>query len=165
MGLYPHIDSSIGIATTTVMVVSKSLLVLTQPPSRGSNKQVLLKAFLCYNRKVHREGNGNPLQYSCLENPMDRGACQATVHGVARVGHNLATKEREKSSHKHKIKAHISDVQSCCFRLCDNFHWFSHKLSRTFTPGTLCGIYNSSIITNDETEALKISHLPKGTAS
>ena len=35
------------------------------------------------------EGNGNPLQYSCLENPMDRGACQATVHGVARVGHNL----------------------------------------------------------------------------
>ena len=26
---------------------------------------------------------GNPLQYSCLENPMDRGSCQATVHGVA----------------------------------------------------------------------------------
>ena len=38
------------------------------------------------------EGNGNPLQYSCLENPMDRGAWQTTVHGVARVGHNLATK-------------------------------------------------------------------------
>ena len=37
------------------------------------------------------EGNGNPLQYSCLENPMDRGAWQATVHGVARVGHDLAT--------------------------------------------------------------------------
>ena len=29
------------------------------------------------------EGNGNPLQYSCLENPTDRGAWQATVHGVA----------------------------------------------------------------------------------
>ena len=28
------------------------------------------------------EGNGTPLQYSCLENPMDRGAWQATVHGV-----------------------------------------------------------------------------------
>ena len=27
-------------------------------------------------------GSGNPLQYSCLENPMDRGAWQATVHGV-----------------------------------------------------------------------------------
>ena len=30
------------------------------------------------------EGNGNPLQYSCLENPMDLGAWQATVHGVAK---------------------------------------------------------------------------------
>ena len=29
-------------------------------------------------------GNGNPLQYSCLENPMDRGAWQATVHGVSK---------------------------------------------------------------------------------
>ena len=29
------------------------------------------------------EGNGNPLQYSCLGNPMDRGAWWATVHGVA----------------------------------------------------------------------------------
>ena len=28
------------------------------------------------------EGNGNPLQYSCLENSMDRGAWQAAVHGV-----------------------------------------------------------------------------------
>jgi len=34
------------------------------------------------------------LQYSCLENPLDRGAWQATVHGVARVGHDLATKAR-----------------------------------------------------------------------
>ena len=38
------------------------------------------------------EGNGEPIQYSCLENPMDRGAWQAAVHGVVRVGHNLATK-------------------------------------------------------------------------
>ena len=30
------------------------------------------------------KGNGNPLQYSCLENPMDRGAWQATVHGAAK---------------------------------------------------------------------------------
>ena len=31
-----------------------------------------------------REGNGNPLQYPCLENLMDRGAWWATVHGVAK---------------------------------------------------------------------------------
>ena len=37
-------------------------------------------------------GNGNPLQYSCLDNPMDRRAWQATVHRVTRVGCNLVTK-------------------------------------------------------------------------
>ena len=35
--------------------------------------------------------HGNPLQCSCLENPMDRGAWWATVHGVARVGHDWMT--------------------------------------------------------------------------
>jgi len=38
------------------------------------------------------EGNGNPLQYSCLGNPMDRGAWRAIVYGVASVGHGLAAK-------------------------------------------------------------------------
>ena len=38
--------------------------------------------------------NGNPLQYSCLGNPMDRGAQWTAVHGVARVGHNLATNQQ-----------------------------------------------------------------------
>ena len=38
------------------------------------------------------EGNGNLLQYSYLGNPMDRGAWQATIHGVPRVGHDLVTK-------------------------------------------------------------------------
>ena len=37
------------------------------------------------------EGNGYPLQYSCLENSMDRGAWQATFRGVERVGHDIAT--------------------------------------------------------------------------
>ena len=43
-------------------------------------------------RRSPGEGNGNPFQYSCLENPMDRGGWQATVHGVARVRDDLATK-------------------------------------------------------------------------
>ena len=33
---------------------------------------------------ISGEGNGTPLQYSCLENPMDRGAWEASVHGVAK---------------------------------------------------------------------------------
>ena len=38
------------------------------------------------------EGNGNPLQYSCLGNPTDTGAWRATVYGAASVGHNVETK-------------------------------------------------------------------------
>ena len=38
------------------------------------------------------EGDGNPLQYSFLGNPMGRGVWQATVYGVSRVGHDLVTK-------------------------------------------------------------------------
>ena len=49
-------------------------------------------ANLCGSLRFLGEGNGNPLQYSCLENPLGRGVWQATVHGVARVGHDLATK-------------------------------------------------------------------------
>ena len=36
--------------------------------------------------KSLREGNGTPLQYSCVENPMDRGAWQTAVHGVTKSG-------------------------------------------------------------------------------
>ena len=39
------------------------------------------------------EGNGNPLQYSCLKNSMDRGAWQATVIGSQKVRQDLATKQ------------------------------------------------------------------------
>ena len=42
-------------------------------------------------RRSPREGHRYPLQYSCLESPMDRGTWQATVHGVTRVGHDWAT--------------------------------------------------------------------------
>ena len=50
------------------------------------------------------EGNGNPLQYSCLENPMDRGAWWATVCGVTGVGHDwrdLAHREARKQPNAH----------------------------------------------------------------
>ena len=43
-------------------------------------------------RRSPGEGNGNPFQYSCPENPMDRGAWQVAVHGVTIFGHGLAIK-------------------------------------------------------------------------
>ena len=43
-------------------------------------------------RRTPGEGNGNPRQYFCLGKLMDRGAWQATVHGVAKSQHHLVTK-------------------------------------------------------------------------
>ena len=51
------------------------------------------------------EGNGNLLQYSCLENPMDRGAWQATVHGVA--------KSRTRLSDFISLHLHLYGLPSC----------------------------------------------------
>ena len=49
--------------------------------------------------KSSGEGNGNPFQYSCLENPKDRGAWQATVHGGHnRIRHNLWLNNTETAS-------------------------------------------------------------------
>ena len=47
-------------------------------------------------------GHGNPLQYSCLENSMDRGAWQATVNGVAKSGMQL----KQLSTAQHMIRCY-----------------------------------------------------------
>ena len=59
---------------------------------------LLLGIWISYCLYVRRkclfgEGNGNPLQYACLGNPMDRGAWRAIVHGVTKR-HVLATKQQ-----------------------------------------------------------------------
>ena len=62
---------------------SDGLVVKNLPACRGCG-------FDLWVGKIPGEGNGNPLQYSCLGNPMDRGAWGAAVHEVAkRVGHNF----------------------------------------------------------------------------
>ena len=47
--------------------------------------------------KIPGEGNGNPLQYSCLENPMDRGAWRATIHETAESDTTEVTKHTQTS--------------------------------------------------------------------
>ena len=58
-------------------------------------------------------GNSNPVQYSCLENSMERGAWQATVHGSQWVGHDWAT---EHTRHRLILLKRYQDFQTtkCC---------------------------------------------------
>ena len=67
------------------------------------------------------KGNGNPLQYSCLENPMDRGAWWATVHGVA--------KSRTRLSHFTSL--HFNTDLLSCFILVVTF--VPEKINEVYT--------------------------------
>ena len=57
------------------------VLVVKNPPA--NTEDIRDMGSISVSGRYPGEGNGNPLQYSCLENPMDREAWQATVHGVA----------------------------------------------------------------------------------
>ena len=66
---------------------------------------------LNYNIMKHfEEGNGNPLQYSCLENPLDRGAPWATVHGVAESDTRLSGRHNETFA-MHRKSFHTSSLE------------------------------------------------------
>ena len=58
-----------------------ALVVKNLPVNAGDIRDVCL---IPGSGRSPGEGNGNPLQYSCLENPMDRGAWQAPVHRVSK---------------------------------------------------------------------------------
>ena len=76
-----------------------------QVDTRALNKQkpAIPKEWEYLSSKVAtREGNGNPLQYSCLENPTDRRAWRATVHGVAKSRTRLS--DEHTHSHHGKIR-------------------------------------------------------------
>ena len=64
------------------MWVSQVALVVKNLPADAGDKT---HRFYPWVRKILGGGNGNPLQYSCLKNPMDRGAWQDSVHGVTPV--------------------------------------------------------------------------------
>ena len=69
-------------------------------------------------RRSPGEGNGNPLQYSCLENPMDRGTWWATIHGVTKSRDDLANNTHTHTyththTHTHTFDVHISSLVKC----------------------------------------------------
>ena len=69
------------------------------------------------------EGNGNPLQYSCLENPMDRGAWRATVHGVTKSWTQLSTSMHRLLDIYFIIWVIINTTLFCCLWYSSFGHW------------------------------------------
>ena len=65
-----------------ILTSSQVALVVKNPPVNARDKRVV--GSISGLERFPWGGNGNPLQYFCLENPMDRGAWQATVHTVAK---------------------------------------------------------------------------------
>ena len=91
------------------------------------------------------EENGNPLQYSCLENPMDRGAWQATVHGVT----ELDMTER----------LHFTSLHFPLFKL-NNLHRFIHVSRYSFKMFKLLNLPVLHWPLQYQLSAINIYHLP-----
>ena len=68
----------------TLLLIPLKFLKSTPPDGKESACNAGDSGLIPGSRRSPGEGNGNPLQYSCLENPMDRGAWWATVHWVAK---------------------------------------------------------------------------------
>ena len=73
--------SAEGTELTPVSIKTQGLLTAGNTDKTSQDDLLLLITWL---KVIYREGNGTPLQYSCLENPMDGGAWWAAVHGVVK---------------------------------------------------------------------------------
>ena len=85
---------------------------VVNPPDNAEDASSILGS-----ERSSGEGNGNPLQYSYLGNPMNRGACRAIVHGVA--------KESERTEH---LRVH----ERARARAHTHTHTHTHTLSHSF---------------------------------
>ena len=80
------------------------------------------------------EGNGTPLQYSCLENPMDGGAWKAAVHGVAEGRTRLS--DFTFSFHFHALEKKNSLQRSCLEKPRDGGAWWAAVIQSDTTEVT-----------------------------
>jgi len=69
-------------STAYPVKASRVALVVRNPPTKAGDSSDV--GSIAGSGRSPGKGNGNPLQYSCLGNPMDRGAWQATVPGVTK---------------------------------------------------------------------------------
>ena len=91
------------------------------------------------------EGNGNPLQYSCLENPVDRGAWWATVHGVAESQTQLSNYAHTTDG---RMMASCQALLRGCWNGCDSFWELLVLKPRGFKP-SFVDTFPDTILTSE----------------
>ena len=79
--------SAEGTELTPVSIKTQGLLAAGNTDKSSQDDLLLLST---WHKVVYGEGDGTPLQYSCLENPMDGGAWWGAVHGVAKIWTRLS---------------------------------------------------------------------------
>ena len=92
------------------MIFSKICVLISHCGAGASAEDVWVAGSIPELERSPGGGHGNLLQYSCLENPMDRGAWQAEVHGIAESGKQLST-------HAH---SHFSEWKLCIYYRLSN---------------------------------------------
>ena len=80
-----------------------------------------------------REGNGNPLHYSCLGNPLNRGAWWATVHGFTRIRRDLATKQQQ--CILGKFGPEVKVEKSCILKVLEFSSLLGYQLNNVYLAG------------------------------
>ena len=132
-------------------------MVKKQPASSGDARD---KGSIPGSRRSLGVGNGNPLQYSCLGNPTDRGAWRVTVHGVAKSLTQLSIHTHTEISDKHptfqniwlgrELKNSVSEsmwVQSLVreLRSCKPHHAAKKEKNTCEVPGAALGAGNTTV--------------------
>ena len=132
-------------------------MVKKQPASSGDARD---KGSIPGSRRSLGVGNGNPLQYSCLGNPTDRGAWRVTVHGVAKSRTQLSIHTHTQISDKHptfqniwlgrELKNSVSEsmwVQSLVreLRSCKPHHAARKEKNTCEVPGAALGAGNTTV--------------------
>ena len=111
-----------GMAITIDCGASQVALVVMTVPAGGDRGSIPRSG------RSPREGNGDPLQYSSLGKPTDRGACGLWSTGLQRVKHNWVYTQTHTHTHTHlpwyPVASVTSKSEKRCFMCCEHAMWF-----------------------------------------